>query len=155
MRNYILHFNRLICACRWNTLILFLHWWFLQFVRSWQCSPSFVVAGFVWSWRDKLFFPYFLLTIHGGSQCAFSGNLLTVALILTIFVIVVSMAILKILLIFSVVSTFVLRSKANIFDIALRKRFLLLSPLSNSSCTCTAWKKQFSSYKNFWKGQKR
>ena len=48
------------------------------------------------------------------------------------------MAIFKILLIFSAVSTFVLRSRANILDSARRKRFLSLSPLitsSNSSCT--------------------
>ena len=48
------------------------------------------------------------------------------------------MAIFKILLIFSAVTTFVLISRANILDSAWRKCFLLLSPLinsTNSSCT--------------------
>ena len=47
------------------------------------------------------------------------------------------MVVFEILLDFSAVSTFVLRSKANILDSSRKKRFLLLSPLinsSNSSC---------------------
>ena len=43
------------------------------------------------------------------------------------------MAIFKIFLTFSAVSTFVLRSSANILDSAQRKRFLSLSPLKNWS----------------------
>ena len=48
------------------------------------------------------------------------------------------MVIFEILLDFSAVLTFVLRSKANILDSSRKKRFLLLSPLinsSNSPCT--------------------
>ena len=46
------------------------------------------------------------------------------------------MAIFKILLIFSAVSTFVLRSSENILDSTQRKRFLSLSPLISSSNFC-------------------
>ena len=48
---------------------------------------------------------------------------------------VASVANLKVILIFSAVSTFVLRSRANNLDSARRKRFLSLSLLINSSCT--------------------
>ena len=125
-------FRKSICFCCWNTLIFFLHWLSLQFVRFF-----FYVNGFL-LWQQLFYFERIdcaLLEIATGwwSQtrhcCLNSCHIFSV----------VSMAILMILrLILSAVSTFVFSNRAKILDRTLTNCFLSMSPaksLSNSSCT--------------------